>query len=158
MHAPWEFQTLLFYEATVLATLPNCPECKGIWLEDTACFLMCQFLRKRDKSGIFDHVPVNIKFTEHRLMQNRMMHDCTWQMNSCGQPNLLESLKIEFSKSHLRVSVFFKALSMLPMAAGWYRSGDWAERTPWVWLLLRDFWGLRLCICWVEFHIYVNVH
>lgn len=41
------------------------------------------------------------------------MHEGTWQMNSCGLANILESLKTEFSKSNLRVC-FFKALSMLP--------------------------------------------
>lgn len=36
---------------------------------------MRQFIFKIDKSGVFDHVPVNIKITEHRLMQDRMMRD-----------------------------------------------------------------------------------
>lgn len=69
-------------------------------------------------------------------MQDGMMHDCTWQMTSLWCRKYFESLKIKFSKSHLRVSVFW-AVFMLPMAAGWHRSGDATEMTPRVW----DFWS-----------------
>lgn len=52
--------------------------------------------------------------------------------------------EIEFCRCHPRVSGLFSAVLVLPAAAGWHRSGDWAERTRWMWFF---FWLLRALWC-----------
>lgn len=62
-------------------------------------------------------------------------------MNSCGAVHILEIVWDQIL--HPRVSGLFSAVLVLPAAAGWHHSGDWAERTRWMWFffwLLRGLW------------------